>query len=69
MRLDRLYSLIVLLSLLFIAVSTACTDPRVVVTGRAMPNFPCILKHSIRAYFLINIKISIKISSFQGGGY
>jgi hypothetical protein len=61
MRLDRLYSLIILLNLLFIIVSASCTNPRVIVTGRAMPNFPYMLKYSIRAYFLI----SIKISSFQ----
>ena len=61
MRLDRLYSLIILLSLFLIIVSITGTYPSVIITGRAIPNFPYILKYSLGAYFLI----SIKISSFQ----
>ena len=62
MRLDRYNPLRILLSLFLIAVSTAGTYPSMVVTGWAMPNTSCMLKYSIKGYYII----SIKISKFKG---
>ena len=63
MRLDRCNCpLTILLSLFLIAMSTVGTYPSVVVMGWAMPNSSCVLKYSIKAYYII----SIKMSKFKG---
>ena len=62
MRLDRYNSLSILLNLLLITVSIAGTYPSVVVTGWAMLDSSCMLKCSIKGYYII----SIKISKFKG---
>jgi hypothetical protein len=62
MRLDRYDPCIILLNLFLIAISATGTYPSMVVTGWAMPNSSCVLKCSIRGYYII----SIKISKFKG---
>ena len=52
MRLDRYNPLRILLSLFLITVSIAGTYPSVVVTGWAIPNTSCILKYSIKGYYI-----------------
>jgi hypothetical protein len=55
MRLDRCnYPLAVLLCLFLITVSTVGTYLSVVVTGWAMLNSSCVLKYSIKGYYISN---------------
>ena len=62
MRLDRCNcSFTILLSLFLIVMSTAGTYLSMVVTGWAMPNSSCVLKYSIKAYYIISIKMKRRI--------